>query len=113
MNMGDYDTGDPNEAVKTAAHEYGHLLGIPDEYSQSNAQMHKLMHQASPTLAAGEDQKLDDAATKYMVLRAMGPSWPSTPGRVRPGPRRRSARSARTSSRRCGRRSPVCGRTLG
>ncbi|MBL8925304.1 MAG: hypothetical protein JNM77_03575 [Pseudonocardia sp.] len=74
MNMGDYDTGDPNEAVKTAAHEYGHLLGIPDEYSQSNAQMHKLMHQASPTIAAGEDQKLDDAATKYMVLRAMGPS---------------------------------------
>ncbi len=74
MNMGDYDSGDPNEAVKTAAHEYGHLLGIPDEYSQSNAQMHKLMHQASPTLAAGEDQRLDDAATKYMVLRAMGPS---------------------------------------
>ena len=74
MNMGDYDSGDPNEAVKTAAHEYGHLLGIPDEYSQSNAQMHKLMHQASPTIAAGEDQKLDDAATKYMVLRAMGPS---------------------------------------
>jgi hypothetical protein len=74
MNMGDYDTNDPNEAVKTAAHEYGHLLGIPDEYSQSNAQMHKLMHQASPTLAAGEDQRLDDAATKYMVLRAMGPS---------------------------------------
>ena len=36
--------------------------------------MHKLMHQASPTIAAGEDQKLDDAATKYMVLRAMGPS---------------------------------------
>jgi hypothetical protein len=36
--------------------------------------MHKLMHQASPTLAAGEDQRLDDAATKYMVLRAMGPS---------------------------------------
>ena len=74
MNMGDYASSDPNEAVKTAAHEYGHLLGIPDECSQSNLQMHKLMHQASPTIAAGEDQKLDEAATKYMVLRAMGPT---------------------------------------
>lgn len=74
MNLGDYDTGDPQEQVKTAAHEYGHLLGIPDEYSQSNAQIHALMHQASPTITAGQDQALDDAATKFMVLRAMSPA---------------------------------------
>jgi hypothetical protein len=70
MNMGDYG----NDATATAAHEYGHLLGIPDEYSQSNPQMHALMHQASPTISAGQDQALDDAATKWMVLRAMAPT---------------------------------------
>lgn len=62
------------QAVATASHEYGHLLGIPDEYSQSNANMHKLMHAASPTLSAGQDQQLDDAARRYMVLKAMSPA---------------------------------------
>ena len=38
MNKGSY-TGD--EKV-IAAHEYGHLIGIPDEYSQSNVQLNAL-----------------------------------------------------------------------
>ena len=79
QNEGKYATGlsaadAEKESVKTAAHEYGHLLGIPDEYSQSNANMHKLMHQASPTLSAGQDNLLDDSARKWMVLRAMYPA---------------------------------------
>ena len=79
QNEGNYATGlsaadAEKESVKTAAHEYGHLLGIPDEYSQSNANMHKLMHQASPTLSAGQDNLLDDSARKWMVLRAMYPA---------------------------------------
>ena len=36
--------------------------------------MHKLMHQASPTLSAGQDNLLDDSARKWMVLRAMYPA---------------------------------------
>lgn len=53
------------------AHEYGHLLGIPDEYSQSNQQMNLLLHQASPTGAAAALQALDRTTVERMVLRAM------------------------------------------
>ena len=90
MNMGDYDTGDPNEAVKTAAHEYGHLLGIPDEYSQSNAQDAQFMHQAILKRSPQATTEARPRATKYMSC-AMGPPWPCTPAPARRGPRRRSA----------------------
>ena len=53
------------------AHEYGHLLGIPDEYSQSNQQMHLLLHQASPTTEAAASAALDRVTVERMVLAAM------------------------------------------
>ncbi len=69
MNMGDYG----GTAEATFAHEYGHLLGLNDEYSQSNAQMHALLHQVSPTLGGQRGQALDRATVKRMVLAAMTP----------------------------------------
>jgi len=57
-----------------AAHEYGHLIGIPDEYSQSNPSMHALLHQATPGGTASADKQLDDAGTKAMVLAALQPA---------------------------------------
>ncbi|HET7487330.1 MAG TPA: hypothetical protein VFJ85_05330 [Acidimicrobiales bacterium] len=54
------------------AHEYGHLIGIPDEYSQSNAQMNALLHQASPSGAASSMAALDRKTVERMVLSAMG-----------------------------------------
>lgn len=53
------------------AHEYGHLIGIPDEYSQSNAQMNALLHQAAPGSAASSLAALDRATVERMVLAAM------------------------------------------
>jgi hypothetical protein len=55
INKGTY-TGD--EKV-IAAHEYGHLIGIPDEYSQSNVQMNALLHQAAPTTAPSAHAALE------------------------------------------------------
>ncbi|MEO5679184.1 MAG: hypothetical protein ABIS47_05900, partial [Acidimicrobiales bacterium] len=66
-----------NEAVYPAAdnviyaHEYGHLLGIPDEYSQSNRQMHLLLHQASPSGAADAMGALDRVTVERMTLAAV------------------------------------------
>ncbi|HYN69856.1 MAG TPA: hypothetical protein VEX41_06580 [Candidatus Eisenbacteria bacterium] len=67
MNKGDY--GASSEAIY--AHEYGHLLGLNDEYAQSNFQMHKLLHQNSPTLGGGRGQALDRATVERMVLAAL------------------------------------------
>lgn len=53
------------------AHEYGHLLGIPDEYSQSNRQMHLLLHQSSPAGAATARAALDRTTVERMVLAAL------------------------------------------
>jgi hypothetical protein len=54
------------------AHEYGHLLGIPDEYSQNNQQMHLLLHQASPNAAANAaGAALDRVTVERMVLATM------------------------------------------
>jgi hypothetical protein len=53
------------------AHEYGHMLGLPDEYSQSNADMHAILHRASPGKDTGK--QLDRAATRYIVMRALAP----------------------------------------
>lgn len=53
------------------AHEYGHLIGIPDEYSQSNEQMNALLHQASPGNAAASLAALDQETIERMALTAM------------------------------------------
>ena len=67
INKGTY-TGD--EKV-IAAHEYGHLIGIPDEYSQSNVQMNALLHQAAPTTAPSAHAALERKTVERMVLVAM------------------------------------------
>lgn len=54
-----------------AAHEYGHLIGIPDEYSQSNEQMNALLHQAAPTTAPSAQAALDTKTVERMVLSAL------------------------------------------
>lgn len=68
MNKGtSYDADDK----VIAAHEYGHLLGIPDEYSQSNQQLNALIHQAAPANAASAQKALDKATIERMVLVAL------------------------------------------
>lgn len=64
MDKGTY-SGD--DKVITA-HEYGHLLGIPDEYSQSNEQINALIHQAAPGNAPSVGKALDKETVKRMVL---------------------------------------------
>ncbi len=53
------------------AHEYGHLIGIPDEYSQSNEQMNALLHQASPGDAAASLAALDQETVRRMSYAAL------------------------------------------
>lgn len=53
MNKGPNYSAD-DEAIY--AHEYGHLLGLNDEYSQSNPQMHAVLHQMDPGTAAVRGQ---------------------------------------------------------
>jgi hypothetical protein len=54
------------------AHEYGHLLGIPDEYSQGNADMHLRLHAISGR--GGEMGKaLDSAGNRQIILDAIQP----------------------------------------
>ncbi len=54
-----------------AAHEYGHLLGIPDEYSQSNEQLNALIHQAAPKTAPSAKAALDRATVERMVFSSL------------------------------------------
>jgi hypothetical protein len=54
-----------------AAHEYGHLIGIPDEYSQSNEQMNALLHQAAPADAPSSRAALDRETVERMVLSSL------------------------------------------
>jgi hypothetical protein len=54
-----------------AAHEYGHLIGIPDEYSQSNEQMNALLHQAAPGTAPSAKRALDRKTVERMVLSSL------------------------------------------
>ncbi len=54
-----------------AAHEYGHLIGIPDEYSQSNEQMNALLHQAAPKTAPSAQAALDKKTVERMVLSSL------------------------------------------
>ena len=67
VNKGGY-SGDDSVI---AAHEYGHLLGIPDEYSQSNSQLNALIHQAAPAGAPSAGPALDRASVHRMVLNAL------------------------------------------
>lgn len=53
------------------AHEYGHMLGIPDEYSQSNEQLNALMHGAAPGSAASARAALDKTTLERMALAAL------------------------------------------
>ncbi len=54
-----------------AAHEYGHLIGVPDEYSQSNEQMNALLHQAAPKTAPSAQAALDKKTVERMVLSSL------------------------------------------
>ena len=54
-----------------AAHEYGHLIGVPDEYSQSNEQMNALLHQAAPKTAPSAQAALDKKTVERMVLHSL------------------------------------------
>jgi hypothetical protein len=72
LNKGNY--GASVDAIY--AHEYGHLIGLPDEYSQSNFQMHQLLHQISPTLGGDRGKELDRITVQRMVLAALTrPLW--------------------------------------
>jgi len=67
INQGTYKA---DEKV-IAAHEYGHLIGIPDEYSQSNEQMNALLHQAAPSTAPSAQAALDKKTVERMVLSSL------------------------------------------
>ena len=54
-----------------AAHEYGHLLGIDDEYSQSNEMLNALLHQAAPKDAPSAMAALDKKTVERMVLASL------------------------------------------
>lgn len=67
LNKGNYSA---NDSV-IAAHEYGHLLGIDDEYSQSNEMLNALLHQAAPGNAPSAMKALDSKTVERMVLAAL------------------------------------------
>ena len=67
LNKGDYS--DDDKVI--AAHEYGHLLGIDDEYSQSNEMLNALLHQAAPKNAPSAKAALDKKTIEQMVLASL------------------------------------------
>lgn len=67
LNQGNYSA---DEKV-IAAHEYGHLLGIDDEYSQSNDMLNSLLHQAAPRTAPSSMAAVDRETVKRMVLAGL------------------------------------------
>jgi hypothetical protein len=67
MNRGGYPFSE--EAIY--AHEYGHLIGLADEYSQSNPQMHAVMHDVDPGTAATRGAALDRETVRRMVMAAL------------------------------------------
>lgn len=67
LNKGNYRGDDK----VIAAHEYGHLLGIPDEYSQSNEQLNALIHQAAPGTAPSAMAALDKETVRRMVITSL------------------------------------------
>ncbi|WP_143109739.1 hypothetical protein [Agromyces sp. CF514] len=70
MNVANYGSANA-EAIY--AHEYGHLIGLSDEYSQSNPQMHALMHEMDPATSAARGAAMDREAVRRMVLAALIP----------------------------------------
>jgi hypothetical protein len=69
MNSGAAYAGMNQEAIY--AHEYGHLLGLSDEYSHSNPQMHALLHSIDPGTASERGKAMDREAVRRMVLAAL------------------------------------------
>ena len=67
LNKGSYAA---NDSV-IAAHEYGHLLGIDDEYSQSNEMLNSLLHQAAPGNAPSAMAALDKKTVERMVMSSL------------------------------------------
>ena len=67
LNKGSYSA---NDSV-IAAHEYGHLLGIDDEYSQSNEMLNSLLHQAAPGNAPSAMAAMDKKTVERMVLSSL------------------------------------------
>ena len=67
LNKGNYS----NDDKVIAAHEYGHLLGIDDEYSQSNEMLNALLHQAAPKDAPSAMAALDKKTVERMVLSSL------------------------------------------
>ena len=67
LNKGNYS----NDDNVIAAHEYGHLLGIDDEYSQSNEMLNALLHQAAPKNAPSAMAALDKKTVERMVLASL------------------------------------------
>ncbi|MEO5953590.1 MAG: hypothetical protein ABIQ44_14080, partial [Chloroflexia bacterium] len=76
-NYGFKKAGDPNNFPLDTiyAHEYGHYLGIPDEYSRSNPAMHILMHGVTPNQAERDkmDKEIDAASSEEIIMAAMMP----------------------------------------
>jgi hypothetical protein len=73
IDAGDYymkkdDSVYPDSDAMIYAHEYGHLMGINDEYSQSNEQMNLLIHRAAPGTAASSMAALDKKTLELMAL---------------------------------------------
>jgi len=77
-NVGTY----PGGVNDTYAHEYGHLLGIPDEYSLSNPNAHALMHQISPSEGTRMDRQLDEAGKRELIMSALRPHLQSRIGAI-------------------------------
>jgi len=67
MSRGSY----PFTEEQIYAHEYGHLIGLADEYSQSNPQMHAFLHQLDPATEAARVAALDRETVRRSVLAAL------------------------------------------
>ncbi|MEM5774545.1 MAG: hypothetical protein AAGU05_06040, partial [Anaerolineaceae bacterium] len=65
----------PASDASIYAHEFGHLLGIQDEYSLSNPEAHNILHQISPnpSTRATMDALLDQAGLREVILSALRP----------------------------------------
>lgn len=76
IDAGDYYMKKDNSVYPASdaiiyAHEYGHLIGISDEYSQNNEQMNLLIHRAAPGTAASAMAALDRKTVERMALAAL------------------------------------------
>lgn len=79
IDAGNFYQQDPNNRSKSYphgddviyAHEYGHLLGMPDEYSQSDEQLNAILHNAAPRSAASAQGAVERVALERMALAAL------------------------------------------